>query len=473
MKITLNLCLSACLALPLLAFAAGPQKPNVLLIISDDQGYGDFGFNGNRLVQTPALDRLAGEAAVFRNFAAAAACSPTRAALWTGRDHLLTGVWGVGGRASLRPDEVRMPAFFKAGGYRTLHVGKLDSVKVGKDGPAAFGWDEWLGGGGYEHRDPMLFSPKGGARAQGWTADLMTERAIAFIRANRGQPWFASVAFIIPHMPWVCDEKFAAPFLAQGCSKELAACYGSIAQMDACIGRLLDALRETGQAERTIVAFLSDNGQTGPEAKEAGADGIVRGPDWSKRNVAGLRGHKATVWENGIRVPFLLRWPGHVAPGERGQLGCVEDLLPTLLDLADVGADTLPHLSFTGVSLSPALKDAGATFERPEVLRMAISGPGSPRGGDAGPKYSSFESLHLTLRGQRFKYHALPEGQCALYDLVADPGEKNDVQAGNPEVASRMARTCRERWAAVLASGRAFALPAGAPGGETEKARKP
>jgi arylsulfatase A-like enzyme len=103
-----------CFALPLVC--AAESKPNVLLIISDDQGYGDFGFNGNKLVKTPNLDRLASESAVFRNFAVAAACSPTRAALYTGRDHLLTGVWGVPPRANLRPDEARMPAFFKAAG---------------------------------------------------------------------------------------------------------------------------------------------------------------------------------------------------------------------------------------------------------------------------------------------------------------------------------------------------------------------
>jgi len=459
MKHTLLLLLSLALAVPAAAPAEVQPKPNVLLIVSDDQGYGDFGFTGNRLVRTPALDRLASRAAVFKNFAAAPACSPTRAALWTGRDHLLTGVWGVGARAGLRRDEARMPAFFKAAGYRTFHAGKLDSVKVGKDGPPAFGWDEWMGGGGYEHRDPMIFSSSGSGRATGWFAELMTDRTLAFIRGNRDQPWFASVAFIVPHMPWVCGDSFSAPFLAQGCSASLAACYGSIAQMDACIGRLLDALRESGQDERTVIVFLSDNGQTGPEAQQAGEDGAVRGDDWAKRNVAGLRGHKATVWENGIRVPCLIRWPGRIAPGERPQFACVEDLLPTLLDLTGVAADAVPHLPFSGVSLAPALKDAAAAVEHPAALRMAIAGAGSPRGGQGGPKDARYETLHLALRGARFKYHALPQGASALYDLAADPGETRDVRAAHPDVAARMADECRARWAAALASGRAFASP--------------
>ena len=120
MKYTCAL-LAVLLLIPLaMLHAAG--KPNVLVIISDDQGYGDFGFIGNKLVRTPHLDRLAAESAVFKNFVVAAACSPTRAALFTGRDHLLTGIWGVGERAGFRDDETRMPAFFKTAGYHTLHV---------------------------------------------------------------------------------------------------------------------------------------------------------------------------------------------------------------------------------------------------------------------------------------------------------------------------------------------------------------
>jgi arylsulfatase A-like enzyme len=476
MKHTLTLLAALLLAPPAALHAADAQgrKPNVLLIIADDQGYADFGFMGNKLVKTPQLDRLAGESAVFRNFVVAAACSPTRAALWTGRDHLLTGVWGVPPKANLRDDEVRMPAFFKANGYRTFHVGKLDCVKAGSRGPSDFGWEEWLGGGGYEHRDPIMFQTDNNRRAQGWTVDLWTEEALKFIRVHRDAPWFASVAYIIPHLPWVCDDKYAAPFLAQGCSTNLAACYGSIAQMDACIGRLLDALRETGQERRTIVAFVSDNGMSSPEVQtlatkdpQAWADGFVRGEDWENRNVARLRGHKATDWENGIRQPFLVRWPETIAPGERKQFGCAEDVLPTLLDLAAVPDTVHKHLPFTGVSLRPALRDAAETFERPAALRMDIAGLGAPRGGPGGRK---FESLHLTLRGPRFKYHALPGGKAALFDLDADAGETTDVQAKFPDVAAKLATECRQRWDEILASGRAFAPQPVASPAETEGA---
>lgn len=450
------------------AIPAQTDRPNVLLIISDDQGFGDFGFNGNRLVRTPNLDRLAGESAVFRNFVVAAACSPTRAALFTGRDHLLTGVWGVPPRANLRPDEARIPAFFKAAGYRTLHVGKLDCAKVGKSSPSDFGWEEWLGGGGYEHRDPMMYQRGNNRRGQGYTADLWTDFTLKYISEHRGEPWFATVAFIIPHMPWICDEKYSAPFVAQGCSKELAACYGSIAHLDQCVGRLLAGLRETGQEQRTIVVFLSDNGPTAPDIKSlTDAQGRVKGDDWQKRNVANLRGHKAMVYENGDRVPLLVRWPGRIPPGERKQFGCVEDVLPTLLELSGVPADGVAHLPLGGVSLKPALSDAAATFERSAAFRMAIAGPGSPRELPAAQP-RRFEDHHVTLRGPRFIYHALPGGKSALYDLEADPGETADAAERFPEVAASMAAECRKRWDAIRGSGRAFAPAANAPEAEKE-----
>jgi len=447
---------------------AAEQRPNVLLIISDDQGYGDFGFNGNKLVRTPNLDRLASESALFRNFAVAAACSPTRAALYTGRDHLLTGVWGVPPRANLQSDETRMPAFFKAAGYSTLHVGKLDCVKAAGKSIEAFGWDDYLGGGGYEHRDPMMWRPANSARGKGWTADLWTDFTLDYIRSHKEGPWFISLAYIIPHLPWICDEKYSAPFLAQGCSKDLAACYGCIAQLDDCVGRLLAGLREAGQEQRTIVVFLSDNGPTGPEAKRAGPDGVVTGEDWEKRNVAKLRGHKAAVWDNGIRVPCLVRWPNRIAPGERTAFGRAEDVLPTLLDLAGVGGDAVAHKPFSGVSLVPVLTNATAVVERPDAFRLAIAGPGSPKN-LAAPTERAYEAHHVTLRGPRFKYHALSGGGAALYDLRADPGETIDVKGTYPDVAAQMAKQCRARWDAIIASGRAFAPPADGAAKKEEK----
>ena len=177
MKHTLTLLAALLLAPPAALHAADAQgrKPNVLLIIADDQGYADFGFMGNKLVKTPQLDRLAGESAVFRNFVVAAACSPSRAAIFTGREHLGTGVWGVPPRANLRRDEVLAPAFFQRAGYRTRHVGKPDCTRTHESQPWHRGWDDaFLIDGGYLQRDPIITHQAGSGKVEGWTADILT-----------------------------------------------------------------------------------------------------------------------------------------------------------------------------------------------------------------------------------------------------------------------------------------------------------
>ena len=436
------------------AFAQPGAKPNVLLIVSDDQGFSDFGFTGNPLVKTPVLDRLAAESAVFKNFVVAAACSPTRSALYTGREHLSTGVWGVPPRANLRPDEALMPAFFRADGYRTFYAGKSDTARLPESSPWDRGWDQGYFVSGYQHRDPTLPNRGTTLEAKGWTVDLVTDLILDFVREPRPEPWFATAAYITPHLPWVCDEKFSAPFLAQGLSPDLARCYGSIAQMDAAIGRLLAGVRAAGPADNTVVVFLSDNGMS----HKAEVDRELATTDWAKRNVHGLRGHKTTVWENGIRVPLLVRWPGQIAPGERKQFGAVEDILPTILDLAGLRPDAVKHLPFVGVSLRPALRDAAVVRERAPAFRIAISGAGSPKPQDeSNPRPRRFEDHHLVLRGERFKFHAFPGGKSALFDLAADPVEASDVAARFPEIVASMSVSLREQWAALLATGRAFA----------------
>lgn len=454
LRLMVALSVAGAVCVPAVAQPAAAACPNVLLIVSDDQGFSDFGFTGNPLVKTPVLDRLAAESAVFKNFVVAAACSPTRSALYTGREHLSTGVWGVPPRANLRPDEALMPAFFRADGYRTFYAGKSDTARLPESSPWDRGWDQGYFVSGYQHRDPTLPNRRTTLEAKGWTVDLVTDLILDFVREPRPEPWFATAAYITPHLPWVCDEKFSAPFLAQGLSPDLASCYGSIAQMDAAIGRLLAGVRAIGQADNTVVVFLSDNGMS----HKAEVDRELATTDWAKRNVHGLRGHKTTVWENGIRVPLLVRWPGQIAPGERKQFGAVEDILPTILDLAGLRPDAVKHLPFAGVSLRPALRDAAVVRERAPAFRIAISGAGSPKPQDeSNPRPRRFEEHHLVLRGERFKFHVLPGGKSALFDLAADPVEASDVAARFPEIAASMSVSLREQWAALLATGRAFA----------------
>ena len=175
-----------------------------------------------------------------------------------------------------------------------------------------------------------------------------------------------------------------------------------------------------------------------------------------KRNAANLRGHKTTVWENGVRVPLLVRWPQLIKAGERQQFAGVEDLLPSLLDLAQIDPKITPHQPFTGVPLRASLADGSTHAERPELLRMKITGNGAPEANISDVTQRKFADHHLMLRGPRYSYHALPQGQSALYDILADPGETTDVKAKFPEMATAMDKRCRERWQAVIASGRSF-----------------
>jgi len=434
---------------------AATQKPNVLVIIADDQGYGDFGFMGNHVVQTPNIDRLASQSAVFKNFVVAPACSPTRSSFLTGRNHLSVGVWGVGSRGYTLRDETIMPKFFQASGYGTGYFGKRDSTYVLEQQPWERGYDDaFTISNGYAHRNPSIAHKSGSEDMKGWTCDINVDQALSYIRSEGDKPWWATVAFIVPHLPWVCDEKFSAPYLKEGCSQKLADFYGCCTQMDAAVGRLLAGLPESGRD--TIVVFFSDNG---PSYKEMNAE------EEANRNVAKLRGSKATAWDNGIREPLLVRWPGKIQPGERSQFATVEDLLPTLVDLAGLPPESLPrHLPFDGISIRSALENPAAPDPERSVLRIAISGDGSPRdhartGVIADPRDMLLEDHHVSLRGNRFKFHFLPGGKSELYDLAADPGETADVSAQYPEIAAGMAKDCRARWDSILAGGRAFRMP--------------
>lgn len=429
-------------------------RPNVLIIISDDQGVGDFGFMGNSVVQTPNLDRLAEESAVFTNFVVAAACSPTRSALMTGRDHLATGVWGVGPRNNLLRDEVLMPAFFKAAGYHTGYFGKRDGVYLLEQEVWHRGCDEAALTTTYQHHNPLRLTHLGSKQMEGWTCDIDVDQSLDFISRMQGHPWWCTTAFIIPHLPWETDDSYMQPFKDAGLSPALAACYGSIAQMDEALGRLLDGIERAGESENTIIVFMSDNGPSEREMSEA---------DWAIRNPEGLRGFKSSAWENGIRSPLLVRWPGRIPPGERPQFAAVEDILPTLLDLAGISPDICPHhLPFDGISLRAVLENPDAMLPDRGVFRIVIAGRGGV-GGSAGvinePDSLPMHAQHTAWRGPRFKYHSFADGSSALYDLKSDPGEAEDVSHLHPEVAASYASQAHAHYDKILQSGRPFRMP--------------
>ena len=211
--------------LPLISNGQQQEKqPNILIIVSDDQGYGDFGFTGNGIVSTPNLDKLSSESAFYPHFLVGPACTPTRSALMTGRNHLDTGVWGVGSRGKVRRDETMMPKFFNPSGYHTWAFGKMDGgLNMMEMNPNDRGFDTFNsdGGGG------KCTSPFPGychKRENGWVAELITNAAIEKIKSVDDKPWLMLMAYIIPHLPWYCPESYAEPYRKKGYSGDLALC---------------------------------------------------------------------------------------------------------------------------------------------------------------------------------------------------------------------------------------------------------
>jgi len=439
--------------------AAGQERPpNILMIVSDDQGYGDFGFTGNKIVATPTLDKLSKEGAFYPHFMVAPACTPTRSSLLTGRNHLDCGVWGVGSRGRVRRDEILMPPFFKPAGYQSWGIGKIDGgIAMMEMTPADRGFD-------YFYHAPGATIPYQQKLPGGWRAEMVTTAAIKKIREAGDTPWFLHMNYIIPHLPWHCPDSYADPYRTQGYSEDLAQCYGSIKQMDDQIGRLLGALEESGQAKNTIVLFMSDNGpvdvvngrETGNWANTNSKRPHTR--DWAIRNPDGLIGRKGEVWDNGIRSPLLLRWPEKIAPGVRKHAIGVEDILPTLLDLTGIPVTAeSKHLPIAGTSFRASLENATYTDER-DIFRLATGGPGTPAGVIPNVKSLDYKSLHAILRSGAYKFHHLPGDKVCLYNMEKDPAEQNDLSRQFPDHAAAMAKRCRMQWEAIAKRNRTFPM---------------
>jgi len=441
------------------------KRPNILVIMSDDQGAGDIGYVGNEWARTPVLNKLAAQSAQFTNFIAAPACTPSRASYLTGRNHYYTGVWGVGPRGYIRRDETFLPEYLSHAGYRSAHFGKWGEGWTPDQRTYNRGYDEALAlGGGYQHKDTWTDHNGTLEQKKGWTTDVLADYTIDFIRRQTiaNQPWYAITAYIAPHSPWECDPKYSKPLEKQGYSKPLAAFYGMVQQMDAATGRILDELERLDQAENTIVIFVSDNGAT-PFCELTGGTPLEE-QDWKRRNTLKLRGHKALAWENGIRVPFCVRWPGQIPAGQRNQFGAFEDILPTILDLANVDDSVVPnHLPLHGVSLADVLKGPSTPEQDRYYFRIPVAYDGSA------PTYPSlviedptkirYDQMHTCIYGPRFKYHSLPGGKEALYDMDVDPGETTDISEEYPKIKNKMARICRTEWDKLIESGRGFWMP--------------
>jgi len=426
-------------AAPLLstpAIATPTRPPNVIVILTDDQGYGDLGCHGNPHLKTPNLDRLHAESTRLTRFYTYPVCAPTRASLMTGRYSYRTGVVDTYvGRACMDPSERTLAESLRGAGYATGLFGKWHLGDTYPLRPMDRGFDTTLmhkGGGLRQESDPrvksyydsILWRNGEEFQAKGYCTDVFTDAAIAFMNEHREKPFFAYLATNAPHDPLEIDDAAVAPYLAAGLPEDTAKTYGMIANLDANVGRLLAEVDRLGLREDTIVIFFTDNGAATHRRED--------------RFNAGLRGSKSTVYEGGVRVPCFVRWPGVLAAGQDvDRLASVIDLMPTLV--AACGATPPQGVALDGVNLLPMLREGAAWPDRAVFTQW--------HRGDV-PE----ADRNAAVITQQYK---LVDG-VELYDLVADPAEANDVAAKHPEEARKL-RAAYEAWFKDVCSTRGFA----------------
>jgi len=417
------------------------DKPNVVFVITDDQGYGDLGCHGNPIIQTPNLDRLHSESLRLTNFHVGPTCAPTRAGLMTGRYCNCTGVWHtIMGRSILRRDEVTIADVFRAGGYRTGMFGKWHLGDNHPCRPHERGFDEALfhGGGGVSQTPDYWGNDyfadtyqRNGVHESfdGYCTDVWFDEAMAFIerQSEKAAPFFCYLATNAPHGPYRVAESYSKPYRGQ-VPDARANFYGMITCIDDNMARLRAKLDDLGIADNTILIFMTDNGTCG---------GCQIGPDHFVTDGfnAGMRGKKGSEYDGGHRTPLFLRWPaGGMAEGrDVSQLTANIDMLPTLADLC--GIDLPDDTIINGVSIAALLRGEDAAWPDRVVVTdsQRIDHPAKWR-----------KSATMTQRWR------LVNGS-ELYDVLADPGQLHNVAADHPDVAEDLREHYEAWWDLVSA----------------------
>lgn len=420
-----------------------PRPPNVVFVITDDQGYGDIGCHGNPYLHTPQLDRLADESAQLDDHHHDPLCSPSRAALLTGQYAARNGLWHViQGRHLLDPSAVCMAEIFAENGYRTGMFGKWHLGDSFPFAPQYRGFHEVLchrGGGvgelpdywGNNYIDDVYFEDGTPAQRAGYCTDVFFGAALDFISRHADQPFFIYLATNVMHAPFIVPERYAALYRDMDMPADRANFYGMIANFDENMGRLLDQLRALGLEENTIVICTADHG-TAAGWDEATGSGFN----------AGMRGIKGSVYEGGHRVSCFWRWPGTIPAGRKlPGLTAHIDVLPTLLNLCGLRCD---H-AFDGISLARQL--LGADDDLPQRTLVVQLQPDTPQ-----------KWHHCAVLKDKWR---LING-CELYNVDSDPAQRHDLAAERPQVLAGL-REEYETWWRDLADAfaRMVSIPVG------------
>ncbi|MCF6313009.1 MAG: arylsulfatase [Verrucomicrobiales bacterium] len=405
----------------LLESHAEGKKPNIVVILTDDQGWGDLSLNGNSNLKTPNIDQLARDGASFDRFFVCPVCSPTRAEFLTGRYHARSGIYSTSaGGERLNLDEKTIADSFKAAGYATGAFGKWHNGMQYPYHPNGRGFDEYYGfcsGHWGNYFDPMLERNGQLVRGKGFIIDDLTNQAMDFIEKNKDRPFFAYIPYNTPHSPMQVPDEFWDKHKDQDLTmrhrdpeKEedvhTRAALAMCENIDWNVQRVLKKLDELDLAEDTIVVYFCDNGPNG----------------W--RWNGGMKGRKGSTDEGGVRSPLLIRWPGKIAKGKKVEpIASVIDLLPTLTDLA--GIKVVSEKALDGISLKSLILGNPKNWKERTLINQW--------GGKNGERVS--------LRTQRFRL----DTRGALFDMENDPGQENGVAKKFPEVAAKL-RAQQQAW---------------------------
>lgn len=431
-----------CLACPAWGWAeeSTHSRPNFVIFLADDLGWGDLACYGHSEIETPHLDHFASEGVRFTQaYSACGVCSPSRSSILTGRTPYRNGVWRwIPGNHSthLRASEITIPESVKPLGYQTMHAGKwhLNGFfnRPEQPQPNDHGYDWWFAtqnNAHPSHKNPTNFVRNGEAVGplQGYSAPLVAEEAISWLTNERdsSKPFFMTVWTHEPHLPIESDPKFMDLY-SELDDSDLRQHHGNVTQMDHAFGRLMRSLDEQGLRDNTFVIFTSDNG---PEGK--GTSGRTRG------STGGLRGRKRDDHEGGIRVPAIVRWPGHVAPGTQSNVPIIgSDIFATVLDV--VGVPLPSDRTIDGVSIVPTF--SGRDLERPVPLFWRT--------------HIAPEASQAAMRMGDWKVVANSDfSQFQLYEIESDWKEERDLAETMPGKLAEMKTKFLEVWTDIEREG--------------------
>jgi arylsulfatase A-like enzyme len=428
-KMTCRKALFIALLLCLCHEVLGAGQPNVIVILTDDQGWGDLSLNGNVSVETPHIDQLASDGARFQHFFVSPVCSPTRAEFLTGRHHVRCGVYSTSeGGERVNADEMMIGEVFKKAGYRTAAFGKWHSGMQHPYHPNARGFDEFYGfcsGHWGNYFSPMLEHNGQLVQGDGYLPDDLTTHAIEFIERDHSRPFFVYLPYNTPHSPMQVPgrwwDKFKNKEITQEHSKKknekinhTRAALAMCENIDWNVGRLRSKLKELNLEKDTIVVYFSDNGPNGSR--------------WND----GLRGRKGSTDEGGVRSPLVMCWPGVIDAGTVvTQICSAMDLMPTLAELADV--EVVSAKPIDGMSLVPILLDKKLSWPERTLVH--------------------YWKDKVSIRTQEFRLDY--EGR--LYDMNGDEGQQVEVNDSQPQVAAALQRKANEfRQEMLSAHGKPF-----------------